>query len=400
MDLKVLHLLDHSAPLHSGYTFRSLAILRSQRDLGIETVHVTSQRQGISEAEHEVSEGIEFFRTPISAKKSIPFITEIQAAAKRVEHLARMHKVDVIHAHSPLLHGISAHLASKRTGIPFVYEIRAFWEDAAVDLGKTHEGSIRYKATRAAETWVCNKSSHVFAICSGLCNDLQNRGIHQSKITLISNAVEAHKFEPVTKDVVFRRSLGIDDGDFVFGFFGSFYKYEGLEYLCRAIPLLAKSYPNFKVLLAGGGESETEIANLRLDPVIGKHLIYNGRVPNSEIQKYYGISDAMIYPRLSSRLTELTTPLKPLEAMAMKKLVLGTDIGGHRELIVNNETGILFEDRSEKACANAMLRAINMQSDELEKFHERASYFVRVERTWASVASRYIPIYTALKNRS
>ena len=51
----------------------------------------------------------------------------------------------------------------------------------------------------------------------------------------------------------------------------------------------------------------------------------------------------LVYPRLSMRLTELVTPLKPLEAMAQGRLVLASDVGGHRELIRDGETGTLFK---------------------------------------------------------
>jgi glycosyltransferase involved in cell wall biosynthesis len=83
----------------------------------------------------------------------------------------------------------------KRLGIPVVYEVRAFWEDAAVDHGTTTEGSLRYRVTRALETHALRQADHVFTICEGLRQDIVARGIPADKVTVIPNAVDIEKFD-------------------------------------------------------------------------------------------------------------------------------------------------------------------------------------------------------------
>ena len=63
--MRVLHILDHSIPLHSGYTFRTAALLREQRLRGWETFHLTSPKQGVCTAADEEIDGLHFFRTPL-----------------------------------------------------------------------------------------------------------------------------------------------------------------------------------------------------------------------------------------------------------------------------------------------------------------------------------------------
>ena len=65
-------------------------------------------------------------------------------------------------------------------------------------------------------------------------------------------------------------------------------------------------------------------------------------MPHAEVQRYYDLIDVLVYPRRSMRLTELVTPLKPLEAMAQGRMFVASDVGGHRELIRDGETGLLF----------------------------------------------------------
>ena len=81
--------------------------------------------------------------------------------------------------------------------------------------------------------------------------------------------------------------------------------------------------------------------------------MFAGRVPHAEIQRYYSIVDVFAYPRQSMRLTELVTPLKPLEAMAQGRLLVASDVGGHKELIRDGETGVLFRAGDAASLADA-----------------------------------------------
>ena len=77
-------------------------------------------------------------------------------------------------------------------------------------------------------------------------------------------------------------------------------------------------------------------------------------MPHHEVDRYYGLIDILAYPRKAMRLTELVTPLKPLEAMAQRKLVVASNVGGHRELIEDGVTGTLFPAGDPKALTDAL----------------------------------------------
>src|SRR6266545_6697543 len=172
MSLRVLHVLDHSIPLQSGYAYRTRAILSEQRRMGWETFQLTSPKHTTpSELEEEV-DGLLFYRTHWSAGalSSLPGFGEVgmmRATARRLEQVARIVRPDVIHAHSPVLNALPALLIGRRLRIPVVYEVRAFWEDAAVDHGTSSEGGLRYRATHALETFALRRAAHVTTICDG-----------------------------------------------------------------------------------------------------------------------------------------------------------------------------------------------------------------------------------------
>ncbi len=180
--MNILHVFDHTLPLHSGYTFRSAAILRNQRKMGWDTYHLSGPKQIDCTVMEEDADGLHFYRTPkptgLLAKLpgGDPFAV-MGAIEQRLLALAKALQPDVIHAHSPVLDAVPAIRVGRRLGIPVVYEIRAFWEDAAVDHGSTQEGSLRYKLTRVLETWAVKKADAVTVICEGLRKDLVARGI-------------------------------------------------------------------------------------------------------------------------------------------------------------------------------------------------------------------------------
>ncbi len=395
--MRILHILDHSIPLHSGYTFRTLAILQQQRALGWETFHLTGPKQGPVAAEEEQVDGWHFYRTPPPGGllDGIPGIAEIELMgeiAHRIEEIAKRIRPHILHAHSPVLNAIPALRVGRRLGIPLVYEVRASWEDAAVDHGTAQAGGLRYRLSRGLETWALKRASAITTICEGLRGEIVARGIPAEKVTVIPNAVDIEAFTlGGTPDPELRRALGLDEAC-VLGFVGSFYAYEGLALLMRALPVIAAQVPRVRVLLVGGGSQEAELKRLVSELGIADRVVFAGRVPHGEVQRYYDLIDLLVYPRLSMRLTELVTPLKPLEAMAQGRLLVASDVGGHRELIRDGETGVLFKAGDPDALAAAVIRLLR-EPQRWPAMKDAGRRFVESERNWVASVERYRNVY-------
>ncbi|HYW75869.1 MAG TPA: TIGR04063 family PEP-CTERM/XrtA system glycosyltransferase [Gammaproteobacteria bacterium] len=397
--MRILHILDHSVPLHSGYTFRTLAILREQRALGWETHHLTGPKQGARLTEED-AEGLHFHRTPATngMLSRLPIAAHwqvVRALAKRLEPLAIKLKPDVLHAHSPALNGLAALRVGSKLGLPVVYEVRAFWEDAAVDHGTSSEGGPRYRLTRALETHVLRRADHVTTICEGLRRDIVARGIPADKVTVIPNAVnpEAFPFD-APSDTALATELGLT-GKTVLGFVGSFYRYEGLDLLLDAMSLVARERRDICLLLVGGGPQEEALRTQANALQLQDHVHFTGRIPHDQIGRYYSVIDWMVYPRRSKRLTELVTPLKPLEAMALGKPVLASNVGGHRELIVDGENGILFPADSPERLASKVLEFVTRKDSKAILGHN-GRRFIEHQRTWAASVAYYANVYFSM----
>jgi glycogen synthase len=397
---RVLHVLDHSLPLHSGYTFRTRAILKAQQRLGMEVRAITGLRHGARGPDPEDAEGLLFHRTR-GVAKGLPGLREwreIGLLASSIAKLCETWRPDVIHAHSPALCGQAALRVARARGIPLVYEIRAFWEDAAVGNGAGREGSVKYQLTRALERSVVEGADAVVTICRGLRDDLIARGTSPERITISPNGVDLTLFgNPAPRDPDLAGELGLVNGP-VIGFIGSFYDYEGLDDLIAAMPALLARQAQAKLLLVGGGPCEAKLrAQAEASPAA--HAIrFVGRVPHHEVERYYALTDVLAYPRKQSRLTDLVTPLKPLEAMAQGKLVAASAVGGHRELIEHRVTGTLFAPDDPAACAEAIA---DLLADRSTWNGRRAAARAHVQRNhdWARNVQRYQGVYQRLLGR-
>ena len=402
MPVRILHVFDHSLPLHSGYSFRSRAIVREQRALGWLTAHLTSDRQGATGAEPEEVDDLVFHRSPVA--QTLPgklpggkAWDTVAGLAQPLSRLVEEFDPDLIQAHSPCLTALAAQRLRGTHKRPVVYECRAFWEDAAVDHGTTSEGGPRYRLTKALETRVFKRATAITTICDGLRQDIVSRGVDPQKVTVIPNAVDIDAFRPAGDSARrrVRNELGLD-GSYVVGFIGSFYAYEGLDVLLRAAEALQQRIDNIAVLLVGGGpedEALRELASRMSVPIV-----FPGRVPQQTVADYYAAIDLLAYPRRSMRLTELVTPLKPLEAMCFERPLVASSVGGHRELIDHEQTALLFAPDSVDALA-AAVAACHDNAEATTNRVSTARLFVERERTWSVSVGRYAKVFETVLGR-
>ena len=314
------------------------------------------------------------------------------ALERRLGEVLDVVRPDIVHAHSPQLNAVPALRAAHRRDIPVVYEVRAFWEDAAVDHGTTTEDSMRYRLSKSLDTYAFKHVDAITCICEGLRSDIVSRGIPAEKVTVIPNAVDIEKF-PLGNlpDEALKAGLRLA-GARVLGFIGSFYAYEGLDLLLQALPNILTQLPDVRLLLVGGGPQEANLKQQATNLGIADKVVFTGRVPHSEVNRYYDLVDLLVYPRHSMRLTELVTPLKPLEAMAQGRLFVASDVGGHKELIRHNETGWLFKADDVNALTQSVLAALQAQT-QWPAMRAAGRRFVETERNWKVSVARYVDLY-------
>jgi glycosyltransferase involved in cell wall biosynthesis len=219
--------------------------------------------------------------------------------------------------------------------------------------------------------------------------------VKQDKVFIVPNGVDVARFVPgestIARDGTRARP--------VVGFIGSFYSYEGLDLLLEAARRIVADRPEVRFVLVGGGREERRLRELCASAGVSAQVTFTGWLPHERIREAYEEIDILVYPRRRNRLTELVTPLKPLEAMAMAKVVLASDVGGHRELIEDGRTGFLFR-------ADDVADLVARLSELLGARHAwpvvgaAARRFVERERTWRAVAATYAEVYDRALSRS
>ena len=402
--MTVLHVLRYSIPNMSGYTVRSQAVIEGQRALGVRPVVVTSARHEAGAA-RELLNGIPYYRCQPSSNPFVrwlqtrpPLVRDVATMAQlydRILRVARREGAQLIHAHSPVFCGLPVLAAARRLRCPVVYEVRALWEDAAVDQEKTAEGGLFYALMRRLETFVLNGVDRIIVICEGLKRDIIQRGIPAARIVVVPNGVHVESFSPMAAPLHLLKRHGTN-GHRVIGFIGSFFRFEGLETLLEAVPALRARDPSIMVLVVGDGEHGASLKRLAADRgLLDSAVVFTGRVPHDDVPGYYAAMDVLVYPRISRRITELVTPLKPLEAMALGKAVVASDVGGLRELVEDQATGLLFRAGDPADLAEKCLRLLGDPAL-ARRLGKGARRFVERERDWKPICQKPVALYREL----
>lgn len=395
--MKVLHVLHTTTPDTSGYSVRSKYIVDNQRDAGLDLAVVSSARQPLGCSERDMIDGIPYHRTPALPSSWLartPFLREkylMRLLQERLLQVAREFQPDVIHAHSPVLCGIPADRVARFLHVPLVYEVRDFWENASVDKGKFRRDSIQFRVARAVETHLMTRADAVVTICRGLAKEIVKRGISSDKIWLTPNGVDNLRFTPREPDpeLIARYHL---QGKRVIGYFGSFFRYEGLEYLLRAMPRILSRYQNAVLLLIGSGDEEDALRELVRELEIEQRVHFVGRIPHNQVPDYYALTELLVYPRIKTETTQLTTALKPLEAMSMGCAVVASDLDPMKELILDEKDGLLFPSGNSEALARCCLRIL--ESDVFRnELGQNARETVLASRDWRKIVQIYPYLY-------
>jgi PEP-CTERM/exosortase A-associated glycosyltransferase len=397
--MRVLHVLHSSLPLVCGYTIRSDRIIQLQREQGLHPAVVTSAQHPGGDALLDDIGDLAHWRTP-RQPGGPPFVREwrlMRALGRRLDAAIEGFQPALLHAHSPVLVGLPALRAARRHGLPLVYEVRDLWENASVDRGKFGEGSPQYRIARAAETWALRHADAVVTICETLREELAYRASREEGIAVVPNGVDTARFtpRPPREDLRARWGLG---GKTVIGYIGTFQPYEGLETLIAALPRILAEIPAAHLFIAGAGGEEPRLRAAVVAAELGARVTFAGQVPHEEVVDLYPLLDIAVYPRLLTRTTALTTPLKPLEAMAMERPVLASDVPAMRELVRPGETGTLFRAGDVDSLAARCVGALRDPGWQ-RVLGERARRWVERERQWPDLVGRYHEIYEGALRR-
>jgi glycogen synthase len=388
--------MDHSHPRADGYAIRAKYLLEAQSASGHEVTVLTSPSQGANESD-VVNAGVQYYRSGYTRLETIAVARGAKhavfgrAITRSLRALTEARPFDVIHAHTPFTVARVALAEARRKNLPFVYEKRNLWEESARARGKTSGKWPWYQLAQKMDRWITIRADAVCTITEALRQKTVMLGAASDRVFVVGNGVDTDAFTPcVPKPEI--RSLCAADGAFVIGFIGSFFSFEGLPLLVEAFARLCRRYPNARLVLVGDGEDFDKVKQIISAKSLESRVWLVGRVPHTDVLNYYASMEALVYPRYPSALTNMISPLKPLESMAMARCVIGSDVGGIAELVRDGETGLLFTAGSCDALVEKLELLMNGTID-AARLGENARKFVVAKRQWQHMAKAYEHAY-------
>lgn len=448
--MKILHVLANSSPDINGYAVRTQMLLQHQQELEeIENVALTSPWYPHRESmiEEYSSHGVKYLRTLhpsrrtnrkislqlvdafspklktsevqddsltrnwlIRSIKKIPRVISyfsrigwkvveekilIRYFTRRIIEVAKEENADLIHAHTPYRVGLPALKAARKLKLPFVYEMRGMWEETAVANGRWMRNGPAYRRFQAYETKVLRKADQVICISETLKDEAISRGVNPAKISIVTNAVERKiveenefsKHYPAVED-----QLSKNHGACTVGYIGSLREMEGVDLTAKAVARLISKGMNVQFFVLTGPSGQEELRNLCSTLGIEKYTTITGPVPHQEVAAFYRLIDVFVVSRPDSRVTQLVTPLKPFEAMAMGRTVVASKLAALEEIIQHGNTGLLYSPDDLDDLAKTIELCVT-QPDLREELGKAAQRWVLKNRTWDTVVENTRVVY-------
>jgi len=394
----VLYCLHQSVPhATNGYSTRSHGVAVGLQQAGFKVRATTrpgfpwdAGAKGINKGYHEAEvEGITYAACAGWNLNKTPLDYYLAEAADHYLREAQTSGAEIIAAASNHITALPALMAARRLGLPFVYEVRGLWEVTQASTQPEWAGSERYQLMRELEQQAALEADLVITLTEELADELASWGVPRERIEVVPNAVNAERFQPMAADTAIAQELKLKPGVPVIGYAGSAVAYEGLELLMEAMATLKKHGQAFAFVLVGDGKVIDTVKAKAKELGIEGECRFTGRVPFEEVPRYLSCMDILPIPRLSSAVTEMVSALKPLEAMAMGKALVLSDVSPHTTMAgTNGERARLFRKDSAEALSDA-LQALIDSPEERARLGQAARDWIEQERTWNHVTRRY-----------
>ncbi|KIL43162.1 glycosyltransferase [Jeotgalibacillus campisalis] len=388
--MKILHILFHSEPISTGYSLRTKYVLKNliKKKNNIEHIALTSSYQNLNSNINN-KEDLHYYRTKKISNSIFMNMVYLYSSIKSIH---KKENINVVHIHSPWLVALPAIIFCKLNRVSSIYEIRGFWEDTNVSTGKMKENSIKYKIIKKIESFCVSNADARVAISKNIIKDLNSRIGHNKEFQHIPNGVDIAEIKTKLK----AKTSNITD-DFVIGYISSIRELEGIQILLEAAEKIVSKYSNIKILIVGDGEYLNNLKSLTRSLGIQDNVEFTGKVKHEDISYYYNVIDIFVIPRISKRVNHIVTPLKPYEALAYKKAIISSDVGGLKEIFTDQENALLFKADSPIDLADKIKELY--EDNKLKNYLEVNGLKYAENHDWGVITDKYQEVYDKFVER-
>lgn len=392
----------HQSPVYNsnGYSTRTRGVASGIKSAGGEIVVVA--RSGYpwdSRADVEkpkpirsvsTLDDVQYVHLPGGNLNREPIDHYILQCADAFVREARMVRPSVIQAASNFRTALPALIAARRLGIPFVYEVRGLWEITEASGKSGFEKTERFAAMRELENLVVQNADWVLAITSQVREELIARGAKPRNITVAANSVNPEVFVPLPKDTNYAKAKRIRVDVPVIGFAGSIVEYEGLDTLVNASGILKKNDVDHQIVIAGSGSAEGDLKEQVAKLDLEDKVIFLGRLPQNEMPRLQSTFDIVACPRKSNLVTQLVSPLKPLESFASGKATVLSNVAPNKDLAGANEERALLSDADNAESLAIQLEKLILDADLRSELGRSGRLWAVAERSWEKLGEEIL----------
>mgnify|MGYP006271126907 CR=1 FL=1 len=416
---RVAYVVSHAYPFSSnGYAVRTHGIAQGLQKHGYSVVVFNRpgrpwDLEGFSAEDVDRQYEIDkvrylFFRRPSTNESSKE--EYLSATAEGLKEAFRVFKPIAVIAASDWNNALPAALAARELGLPFYYEVRGFWELSRAARYPGYEQTQAFRDYIARDVEVASSANAVFTLNRFMKAELSSRGLDKEKVEVISNGYGELPVAEAGGGEEVRKSLAITER-YVLGYVGSFAPYEGLDDLIGACAVLRSRGVDACVLLVGssspvarrayeGSSRDLSIEYQRLAASynISSHVYMTGRVDPGELAAYYDLIDLFVIPRKNVAVSELVSPVKPIEALAHGKLVLTSDVPPLAELAKHVCTLQTFHSGDFVDLARKSADLLGTADPDLSReARQQSQRFVDENHRWHSVVGPLVSVLTKLE---
>lgn len=340
---RLAYVVNHSYPYSSnGYAVRTHGVAKGLQQLGLSIIVINrpgtpwdSEIRVAQQTAHQHSiDGVRYLFIPEPSRRTLSQEAWQIAASNALQDVIKIFKPAAIMAASNWENAQPALNAARTLGLPFFYEVRGFWEVSRISRDPDWYGTAEYQQAVDQETQIASQADHVFTLNSFMQQELIRRGVKAHQIDQVPNAWP--QLPDLNEDAAsIRQTLGLKSR-YIIGYIGSFNAYEGLEDLIQAAAQLVHTGIDLSLLLVGSGNSSgwldaacpssEPLRQLAAQSGIGERLFIQNRVSQQQLSAYYQLLDLVVIPRRPLPVTELVSPIKPLEAAAQGRALLLSDV--------------------------------------------------------------------------
>ncbi len=368
--MKVLHISETTG--YSGGAAQSFFLALKLRERGIENYFSINPQSEL--AYKARNEGFKIL--DISIKKNMDF-----KAAKRFSDIVDEIKPDIVHAHHPKAHNtavLTKLLFRKKFGL--VVSRRVIHK-----LPTNIFAKFKYK-TSLIDAYI--------AVCKYVAKMLEDYGISKDKIFTVYSGVDRKVFDRRPTDLNFKRSVGLNDSDFVITLIGNFGKDKGHDVLIKALSIVEKEGFAFKAVFAGTKTDSDELKELFKQHIsdLSKGVFLGFR---RDIERILNITDISVSPSVSEALSGAVR-----EAMACGVCVIASDVGGNSEIVKDGYNGFLINQSDFKNLSEKIIMLMK-NKDLMKKISDNAYSSITDRFTIEKTAEETLKVYeNVLKNLS